>query len=487
MTRQDESNVNVLLVGPTSYIGMRLTDRLLDGEGVCLRLLVRDARRVGDTVRQHSEIVEGDVSDNAVLRQALNNIDVAYFPLRFFETGTKFSELSQPFAEKFRDACISAGVKRIVYLGVAGRKDTDGMLPGSASDIGELLSSCPEKISSVWLRAGFVIGSGSALFEALRNLIQKCPVLLIPKWMEMKIIPIGVADILEYLIQAKDLEVQGNAVVDVGMPPMSFREMLSVSAEVIGLRRPFIPVPFKAPRLSAILLGIVTPFSFPVALFFIRLIDSGGNRYDAQGNDSAQKYFPQIAPRSFKAVIERALKAVEREQVISRWTDSLADISYAYDEYDLSSSVYRDIKKKSFGDIPPQRIFRAVKSIGGTRGWFTFDLLWRIRGLLDKLTGGFGTSVGRRSDSDVRIGDWIDVWKVVDVKENRRLLLEAQMKVFGKAWLEFRIEGNTLIQTAYHYPRGLMGRLYWYSMLPFHVFIFKDMINAIVIRAEDED
>ncbi len=479
--------MNVLLIGPTSYLGMRLTQRLLEREDVSLRLLVRDIRRMGDGVRQHAEIVEGDVFDEDVLHQALNNIDVAYFPLRFFEAGRKFSGLSRSFAEKFRDACITAGVKRIVYLGVAGRKDAGGMMPGSTADIGEILSSCPDKISTVWLRTGFVLGSGSALFEALRNLIEKCPVLLIAKWMEMKIIPIGVADLLKYLIQAKDLEVQGGVVVDVGMQSMSFREMLAAGAEVIGLRRPFIPVPFNAPRMSAILLGIVTPFSFPVALFFIRLIDAGGNLQQERWNESAQKYFPQIAPLSFAAAMERALKAVEREEVISRWTDSLAGVSYAYDEYDLSRSVYRDIKKKSFGDISPQRIFRAVKSIGGSQGWFTFDVLWRIRGGLDKFTGGFGTAVGRRVDSDVRIGDWIDVWKVVDIKEDRRLLLEAQMRVFGKAWLEFVIEGNTLIQTAYHYPRGLMGRLYWYAMLPFHVFIFKDMINAIVRRAAEQD
>ena len=485
--RQDDITVKVLMVGPTSYLGVRLVQRLLDSEGVRLRLLVSDVRRVGLIVRQNAEIVEGDAYDGDVLQRALNSIDVAYFPLRFFETGKKFSELSRSFAENFRNACIKAGVKLIVYLGVADRKDPEDMLPGSAADIGELLSSCPEKINTIWLRAGFVIGSGSVLFEALRNLIEKCPVLLIPKWMEMKITPIGVADILEYLIQAKELVVRGSVVVDVGMPRMSFREMLAVSAEVMGMRRPLILVPCKAPRMSAVLLGLVTPFSFPVSLFFIWLIDSGGNRCDYTGNDSAHKYFPQIAPLSFKAVMERALKAFEKEQVISRWTDSLADISYADDDCDLSRSVYRDIKKKSFGDIPPQRVFRVVKSIGGRQGWFTFDLLWRIRGVLDKLTGGFGTAVGRRVDSDVRIGDWVDVWKVVDIKEDQRLLLEAQMKVFGKAWLEFRIEGNTLIQTAYHYPRGLMGRLYWYSMLPFHVFIFRDMITAIVRRAKEEE
>jgi hypothetical protein len=172
--------------------------------------------------------------------------------------------------------------------------------------------------------------------------------------------------------------------------------------------------------------------------------------------------------------------------VYSRWTDSLAGISYEGNNQDLARSVFHDIKIREFGKISPVKIFHEVKSIGGRQGWFSFDILWQIRGLMDKFAGGFGTSVGRRVETDLRVGDLLDVWKVVDIQENRRLLLEAQMKVFGKAWLEFRIEGNTLTQTAYHYPKGLMGRLYWYSMLPFHAFIFKDMIESIVRRADKE-
>ena len=192
-----------------------------------------------------------------------------------------------------------------------------------------------------------------------------------------------------------------------------------------------------------------------------------------------------MTPIPFATAIARTIAAIENEQVFSRWTDSLPGISFADDEQDLVKSVFQDIKTMDFGTIPPHRIFHAVKSIGGRQGWFSFDLLWQIRGILDKLIGGFGTSVGRRVESDLRVGDLLDVWKVVDLQENRRLLLEAQMKVFGKAWLEFRIEGKTLIQTAYHYPRGLMGRLYWYSMLPFHAFIFRDMIESIVSRARE--
>jgi len=173
--------------------------------------------------------------------------------------------------------------------------------------------------------------------------------------------------------------------------------------------------------------------------------------------------------------------------VVSRWTDSLGRIPPSVTEEEISRSVFRDVREERFAGVAPEKIFRAVKSIGGKQGWFTFDLLWRIRGAADKIIGGYGASVGRRTETDLRVGDVLDVWKVIDLRENRRLLLEAQMKVEGKAWLEFRIEGDTLVQTAYHYPKGLLGRIYWYSMLPFHAFIFRDMVRGIVRKARGMD
>ena len=203
--------------------------------------------------------------------------------------------------------------------------------------------------------------------------------------------------------------------------------------------------------------------------------------------ETAPHYFPGIFPLTFQGALAKELNAIEHDQVISRWTDSLVGLSYADPEDEISRAVYRDIRKMDFGSVPPEKIFRAVKSIGGKHGWFTFDILWKMRGFIDKLAGGFGTALGKRVESELRIGDMLDVWKVVDLKESKRLLLEAHMKVAGKGWLEFNIEGTTLIQTAYHLPKGLLGRLYWYSMLPFHFFIFRDMIENIVKRAQTND
>jgi hypothetical protein len=298
---------------------------------------------------------------------------------------------------------------------------------------------------------------------------------------------IGIADLLKYLVQAKDLPAQGTFMVDIGLQPLSVMEMLLVTSRVLGLKRFFIPLPIEARRLCSFGLMFTSPFSYAFSSFLIRILQTAEPVPLQMEQAHARRYFQDISPIPLDTVVEKAFDAIGKEQVLSRWTDSLAGSSYAHDEQDLSKSLFRDIKTKNFGATPKQRIFHAFTSIGGQRGWFTFDMLWRIRGILDKLSGGFGTSLGRRVESELRVGDLLDVWKVVDLQKDRRLLLEAQMKVFGRAWLEFRIEGNTLIQTAYHYPNGLMGRLYWYSMLPFHLFIFNDMIESIIRRARTPD
>jgi hypothetical protein len=349
---------------------------------------------------------------------------------------------------------------------------------------GKVLSALPDKIRTIWLRAGFVIGSGSILFEVLRNLVQKAPVIFTPPWMGAKLVPVGIDDILEYLTQTRNLEGKENLIIDLGSETMNFRNMLKETVEVMGLKRVFIPLPFTAHRLFSFILILITPFSYNLSLLFIQILKSLSVLPADMKHDTAQQYFPGIFPLTFQRALERELNAIESDQVISRWTDSLVGISYDDPEDEISRAVYRDIRKMDFGSVPPGKIFRAVKSIGGKQGWFTFDILWKMRGFLDKLAGGFGTALGKRVESDLRIGDMLDVWKVVDLKENKRLLLEAQMKVAGKGWLEFNIEGTTLIQTAYHLPKGLLGRLYWYSMLPFHFFIFRDMIENIVKRAE---
>lgn len=478
-----DGQLKVLVVWPGSYVGRRLTREFLGHMDVRLRLLVKDARQMSEVVHGDVEVVEGDALHDELLARAVEGINVAYFPLRFLGTDSHFGELSRAFAQKFLDACVAAGVKRIIYLGFPSMGSTGNEFVDTMDDVGRILSSEPRMIETVCLKAGFVIGSGSILFEVLRNLVQKSPILVIPRWMETKVSTIGIADLLKYLVLARNCDMRGSKVVDIGLHTMSVREMLVATARVMGLTRIVVPIPFEARRLSSIILMLTSPFPFSLASLLIGILKTGTREQIPKTLKNEPRRFQGISPIPFEMAIERAIDAIAREQVLSRWTDSVAGISYADDEQELGKSVFRDIKTRHFGDTHVQKIFQAVTSIGGQRGWFSFDILWRIRGFLDKMTGGFGTSVGRRGESELRIGDLLDVWKVVDLQENRRLLLEAQMKVFGRAWLEFRIEGSTLTQTAYHYPKGLMGRVYWYAMLPFHAFIFKDMIESIVQRA----
>lgn len=477
------THTKILITWPGSYIGRRLVRKLLERDDVIIRFLTPDARRLSEFERHPVEIVEGDALDDCILGRALHGIQIAYFPIRILGTDQDFGALSRKFAEKFRDACLREGVQRIVYLGMLGGGNSGNEFMNTVDDVGKILSFCPDRIHTVWLRAGFVLGSGSILFEILRNLVQKSPVLLIPRWMDVTVSTIGIANLVDYLVKSKDGD--SSLVADIGLPPLSIREMLVVTSRAMGLKRMFISVPFNLRRSTSCILMLTTPFSYSLASFVIRIMQSGNQGSFDTGQLTLPHVLFDISPFPFETAIERTIAAIENEQVHSRWTDSLAGITYEGDDKDLARSVFRDIKTMDFDEITPSKIFRAVKTIGGRQGWFSFDLLWQIRGVMDKFAGGFGISIGRRVESDLRVGDLLDVWKVVDLQENRRLLLEAHMKVFGKAWLEFRIEGNTLIQTAYHYPKGLMGRLYWYSMLPFHAFIFKDMIESIVRRAQE--
>jgi uncharacterized protein YbjT (DUF2867 family) len=480
----ENGKIRVLLPGPTSYLGRRLMFKLLDRPDVRLRVLIVDRTHLGDAAEAIPEIVEGDPRDAEVLRRATEGIDVAFYPVRFVGSDAEFEERRRVFPAMYRDACIRAGVQRIIFLGPYVREAAGNEPLKSMVDIGGILSACPDRILTVWFRAGLILGSGSLLFEALRNLAQKVPVLPTPRWMEPEFTVIGVRDVLEYLMHAIHVPLDRSVEVEIGLEPRSFRDMLSETARVMGLRRIFLPIPIGAKRLSPVVLMLLTPFSARLSVLFLQILGTVGKAHAGMSTATAKRLFPEVSPAPFHIAVARAIETIEHEEVISRWTDSIGTVSRSNPDEEISRSVFRDVRRESFGKIPPQKIFRAVKSIGGEQGWFGFDLLWRIRGVMDKLAGGFGDSVGRRAESNLRVGDILDVWRVIDLRENRRLLLEAHMKVAGKAWLEFRIEGDTLVQTAYHYPKGLLGRLYWYSMLPFHAFIFPDMIRSIIRRAE---
>jgi uncharacterized protein YbjT (DUF2867 family) len=471
----------ILITGATGYIGRRLKNRLLDNPACKIRLFVRNERKVSESVRNRVEIVEGDTFNRDQLALALENIDVAFYLIHSMGSDKDFKNLDRISAENFRDACIDAGVRKIVYLGGLGVKETASKHLLSRIETGEVLSARPDAVTTIWFRAGVIIGSGSASFEIIRNLVQKLPVMITPTWVHTRTQPIAVNDVLSYLEESIRVEGTGNITVDIGAEVLSFREMLLEAGRAMGLKRLIIPVPVFSPKLSSYWLVLITTVPFKVAGALVEGLKSE----TVQQNDNVTRYFPSIAPLSFRKSVEQAIEEIESDQVLSRWCDSSSgeacDVIF---QDDPSSAIIRDRRVVSCRGIPSGNVYRSILSIGGDRGWHKYHFLWRIRGALDKMVGGYGLTRGRRNGAELRVGDALDFWKVADLKENKRVLLVAQMKLPGRAWLEFSIEGDDLVQTAHYYPNGLWGRLYWYLTNPFHNLVFQDLAEKIVKQAE---
>jgi len=460
----------ILITGATGYIGRRLKDRLLDNPDRTIRLLVRNRSKVRPEVLDRVEIVEGDTFQEEALAQALSGVDIACYLIHSMGARADFERLDRTSAENFRDAAIAAGVRRIIYLGGLGVKKTASKHLLSRSD----------RIQTIWFRAGVIIGSGSASFEIIRNLCQKLPLMITPKWVKTRTQPIAVQDVLAYLEAALTLPAQENLVIDIGCGALTFQEMMLQAAEVMGLRRFMLPVPVLSPRLSAYWLVLFTPVPLGMAAALVE----GLRSETVLQNNHAARYFPEIIPMGYQAAVRQAISEIVNEQVISRWCDSGAGaVCDIKGQDDIANAVLRDCRSLSFGTIPPEKIFASACAVGGTQGWFTYNVLWRLRGLIDKLAGGYGLNRGRRSSRELRVGDAIDFWKVADIRAGKRLLLLAQMKLPGRAWLEFSIQGTNLIQTAHFYPKGIWGRLYWYAVAPLHHLVFKNLLHKIVERA----
>jgi uncharacterized protein YbjT (DUF2867 family) len=470
----------ILVSGATGYIGRRLKNKLLEYPELQVRIFVRNALKVQEKAGQEVEIAEGDTFNREKLALALKDIDVAFYLIHSMGAGKDFSDLDRKSAENFRDTCIAAGVKKIVYLGGLGVKDTASKHLLSRIETGEILSARPDKVVTIWIRAGVIIGAGSKSFEILRNLMQKLPVMVTPKWVTTRTQPIAVDDVLSYLTASIWLDTRENLIVDIGSENMSFKDMMLAAARVMGLKRFVWPLPVLTPKLSSYWLIFFTPVPYKIAAALVEGLKSE----TVQQNDNAKRCFPEIMPLSFEDSVRRAIKEIEDEQVVSRWCDSSAgeacDIIL---QDDPSSAIIRDRRVIEFSNIAPEKVFQSALAIGGARGWYKYNILWRLRGAIDKMVGGYGLNRGRRLSGELRIGDALDFWKVADITPNKRLLLLAQMKLPGKAWLEFAIEDNTLVQTAHYYPRGIWGRLYWYITMPFHNLVFQDLAEKIVKQA----
>lgn len=471
--------MRVLLTGANGYIGRRLKHVLMEKNDITLRLMVRNPESLSTIAKERCEIVKADVMHPDTLDEALRGVDVAYYLIHGL-THSNFRDLDRKSAQNFLDACIRQNVKKIIYLGGLGNKKTGSEHLLSRIETGEILSSRPDKVQCIWFRAGVIIGSGSASFEIIRNLVQKLPLMITPKWVSTLITPIGVEDVIRYLEAALELDQSENRMIDLGEEAMSYGDLMLRVASAMGLKRYLIPVNLLTPKLSSYWLTLFTPVPYGVASSLIE-----GLKSEVVVTNNLRNELFDIHPHTLEEAVNHAIEEIESNQVISRWSDSGAGSAYSDSTNNIANAIFKDRKIVILDDIPSHKVYRSFCMIGGEYGWFGYDWLWKIRGVIDKLFGGVGVNRGRRDSKRVRVGDSVDFWKVVDLVENERLLLFAQMKLPGKAWLEFKIQDDQLIQSAYFYPDGVSGRLYWYALIPIHHIIFSNMAASIIKRAKN--
>ena len=479
----------VLVTGASGYVGGRLVRALL-ADGLDVRVLVRDARKIQDlSWSTQVEVVQGNAMNLDDVRAALKGVHTAFYLLHSIGVGPDFDAIEEKMAKIFADAAEQAEISQIVYLGgIANDKKMSKHL-SSRAHTGEVLAS--GKVPVMELRAGIIIGSGSASFEMLRHLTHRLPIMTTPKWVSNRTHPIAIRDVLWYLTHAAELEKPVSGIFDIGgAEVLSYAEMMQKFAKLSGLRkRIIIRVPVLSPRLSSLWIGLVTPVPTQLAR---PLVGSLINEVVADPKKSIDSLIPR-PPQGLidvSTAIELALTRTNENQVETRWSDATAPTApWQKAQGDPSwagESMYFD-RRETLADAPLEKIWESIEEIGGERGWYGADFLWYLRGLLDRLVGGVGLRRGRRDPKTLRVGESLDFWRVEAIEKSgdeRKLRLYAEMILPGKAWLEFRIkrvgEKTEIIQEASFAPRGLGGQIYWYVILPFHAFVFPTMLRNIV-------
>ena len=471
--------VQVLLTGATGYVGGRLAPRLLE-RGYRVRALTRDTGRLAARPwREQVEVVEGDVGDTDAVRHAMQGVEVAYYLVHSMQSGADFAARDRHHAQVFAHAAQEAGVRHVIYLGgLLPKGSTASLHLSSRAEVGQILR---EETPCTEFRAGPIIGSGSASFEMVRYLTERLPVMITPRWIDNLVSPIGIRDVLRYLVESAARAPMG--VVEIGAPPLSFRAMMQIYAEARGLKRRILKTPVLAPRLAALWVGLVTPIPNRIAVPLVE----GIVRSLVADTTRAHTLFPEIQPMIYRAAVELALTRISERAVETHWSGALgAARTYTLEDWE---GLIREVRTVLV-DAPPETVFRTFCSLGGDTGWLVWNWAWRLRGFIDKLVGGPGLRRGRRHPHLLLPGEAVDFWRVEQVVPPRRLRLRAEMKTPGKAWLDFEAipEGGRtrLVQTALFEPRGLPGALYWYALYPIHRVIFSDMARALAQRAEAE-
>lgn len=462
-----------LLTGATGYVGGRLLGAL-EAEGVPLRCLARRADLLASRVAASTEVVKGDVLDRNSLAEAMAGVTTAYYLVHSMSDDGDWEEMERRAARTFGHAAREAGVGRIIYLGGLGSGDDLSSHLETRQDVGRILAGFG--VTVIELRASIIIGSGSLSFEMIRALVQKLPVMTTPSWVNVLAQPVSIEDVIAYLMEARQVSIDGSRVFEIGgADVLSYGAIMREYARQRGLRRIMIPVPVLTPGISSLWLGLITPLYARVG----RKLIEGVRNPTVVHDGSAQEVFG-VRPRGMAESIARALDNEDRQFASTRWSD--AGIVGAptrprrYGRRIVDSQAIRV-------EAPTVEAFEPIRRIGGEVGWYYGDLLWRIRGAFDRLIGGPGLRRGRRDPVDLRPGDALDFWRVEAYEPDQFLRLRAEMKIPGRAWLQFEVEpdngGSVLTQTAIFDPHGLAGLLYWYVALPVHAFVFRGMLRNV--------
>ena len=478
--------MKILLTGATGYIGKRLLPELLvqGHEVVCC---VRDRQRFpseGIYTNPKISLFEIDFLEEPPSSEAIEDIDAAYYLIHSMSSNKDdFQELEKRSALNFVEFVKGTKLRQIIYLtGITNEESLSKHL-ASRKQVEDILGKSKAPLTAI--KAGIIVGSGSASFEIMRDLVEKLPVMIAPKWLNTKSQPIAIRNVLQYLSGVLLLEKTFGKAYDIGGPDvLTYKQMLHKLAEVRGLKRKIIPVPVMTPRLSSYWLYFVTSTSYQLA---VNLVDS--MKVEVIAADNKLEKLLNVEPIPYKEAVKMAFQKIEQNNVISSWKDSLAssygDKSLLENIHVPINGVFTDKREKEIKEDPDE-VFKNILAVGGKKGWYYGNWMWKVRGFLDQVVGGVGLRRGRTNADSVNTGDSLDFWRVlVADKKNKRLLLYAEMKLPGEAWLEFKIikkdDGkHYLQQTATFRPKGLSGRAYWYSVLPFHFFVFNGMAENII-------
>ncbi|MEJ2635235.1 MAG: SDR family oxidoreductase [Calditrichia bacterium] len=475
------SKRRILVAGASGYVGGRLVPRLIE-KGYPVRCLARTPEKLAARNWEGVEVVQGDVFDPASLAAALEGMDIAYYLIHSMSGKGDFEAMDMQAAGNFGTAAAEAGIKRIIYLGGLA-KDSDELSAHlrSRQEVGRILAESDVAVTE--LRASIIIGSGSASFEIIRDLVHKLPVMITPRWVRSKCEPISIRNVIDYLIGCLEEPRTARQVLEIGGGEiLTYADMMRQVAEVMGKSLRILSVPVLTPRLSAYWLNIVTSVPMSIAYPLIE-----GLRNDSVSGDRRIREWIPLDLLPFREAVRRALTVEKEGEIESRWTEASGDANREYEAVG-DRKVLRDLRE-IVTDASPEAVFRIIQRIGGETGWYYADWTWKLRGVADRLIGGVGMRRGRRHPRDLRLGDAVDFWRVDKFIPSRLLRLKAEMKLPGLALLEFQVYRNEQDKTVYRqeaifYPINLWGTLYWYGMLPAHFFIFRNIADRIVRHAE---